>query len=244
MVRLSISSLAIFTSLLTAKAAAKDVLCLVNDVPVATVDLDTGVCPFTLPAELVAFFDYTSSEDYNIQFYYAIANSARYFTDIVNAGTEIDIPANQIYGTDGAPVYQVHVENTPASNSTAAIRKRMLNQVEVIKRDEASDFAESLKSVDGTLVNSALFKVVDIPSGSSSIASGTPTGTIPVSSGVNTVGDVTETLESTKIITVTHCSDNKCSAATVPATPTVTTYTVDGTVTSYTTYCPLTDAAD
>ena len=246
MVRLSISSLAIFSSLLTAKAAAKDVLCLVNDSPVATVDLDTGVCPFQLPAELVAFFDYASSEDYNVQFYYAIANSVRYFTDIVHAGTEISIPANQIYGTDGSPVFQVHVENTPASNSTAAIKRRMLEQVEVIKRDEASDFAESLKSVDGTLVNSALFRVVDAPSGSSSIVSGTPTGTVPVSSGVNTVptGDVTETLESTKVITVTHCSDNKCSATTVPATPTVTTYTVDGTVTSYTTYCPLTDAAD
>ena len=246
MVRLSVSSLAIFTSLLTAKAAAKDVLCLVNDTPVATVDLDTGVCPFQLPAELVAFFDYASSEDYNVQFYYAIANSVRYFTDIVHAGTEISIPANQIYGTDGSAVFQVHVENTPVSNSTAAIKRRMLKQVEVIKRDEASDFAESLKSVDGTLVNSALFRVVDAPSGSSSIVSGTPTGTVPVSSGVNTVptGDVTETLESTKVITVTHCSDNKCSATTVPATPTVTTYTVDGTVTSYKTYCPLTDAAD
>ena len=224
MVKLSIGSLAIFTSLLAAKAVAKDVVCLVNDTPVATVDLDTGVCPFQLPAELLAFFNFNASDDYDIQFYYAIANSARYFTDIVNAGTEIEIPANQIYGTDGAPVYRVHAEDSPSSNSTEAIRKRMMNQVDVIKRDEASDFAESLKENDGTLVNSAVFKVVDIEEGSSSSAGPTET----------------ETFESTKIITITSCSDDKCTPTTVPGTPTVTTCTTDGHVTTFTTYCPIT----
>jgi len=236
MVKLSIGSLAIFTSLLAASAVAKDVVCLVNESPVATVDLDTGVCPFKLPSELLAFFNYDAADDYNIQFYYAIANNARFFTDIVNAGTQIDIPANLIYGTDGAPVYQVHVQDSPSSNSTEAIRKRMMNKVDIIKRDAASDFAESLKGTDGTLVNSGLFKVVDVDSVSSS--SGAPTS-VPVSSGVETVPPVTETFESTKIITVTHCSENKCSETTVPATPTVTTCTTEGTVTTFTTYCPI-----
>ncbi|KAK6465472.1 hypothetical protein DFJ63DRAFT_310564 [Scheffersomyces coipomensis] len=238
--KFSIKSL-IATAAVLSKAIAIDVACLVNGVEVAIVDLDTGLCPFTIPSNLPAFFNFVSPEDYNIEFYYSIAQNTRFFTDIVNAGRVISIPAIDLFGLPGAPLYQVHVEATPAVNSTAAIRKRLFkDETDLVKRDAASDFAASLESVDGTLVSGSAFSVVALSSSSSAPASSAPS-TMPVSSGVETLpGTVTTTLESTTIITITSCSDNKCEATTVPATPAVTTETINGEVTVYTTYCPLT----
>ncbi|KAK6878909.1 Yeast-form wall Protein 1, partial [Candida tropicalis] len=53
-----------------------------------------------------------------------------------------------------------------------------------------------------------------------------------------------ETVESTKIITVTSCSDNKCEETTVEATPLTTETVTEGTVTEYVTYCPLSSGAE
>lgn len=71
---------------------AQDVACLVDNQQVAVVDLDTGVCPFTIPASLAAFFTFVSLEEYNVQFYYTIVNNVRYNTDIRNAGKVINVP--------------------------------------------------------------------------------------------------------------------------------------------------------
>lgn len=53
--------------------------------------------------------------------------------------------------------------------------------------------------------------------------------------------EATATNEFTKLITVTSCSNNKCHEATVPATPTLTTTTVNGVETLFSTYCPISE---
>ncbi|KAK6197487.1 Fasciclin and related adhesion glycoprotein [Scheffersomyces amazonensis] len=237
--KFSVKSL-IATAALVTKTLAVNVACLVEGVEVAIVDLDTGVCPFTIPANLPVFFDFTSPEDFNVEFYYSVVGNARFFNDIVAAGRIINIPAIDLFGLPGAPLYQVHVQETPSVNSTAAIRKRLFkDDSELLKRDAASDFAASLESLDGTLVNSGAFQVVALSSSSSAPTSAP--STIPVSSGVETLptGTVTTTLESTTLITITSCKDHLCTPTVVPATPALTTETINGEVTIYTTYCPL-----
>lgn len=224
----------ITTLFLASVTLAVDVACVVDGTTVAVVDLDTGVCPFALPEALSAFFNFNAGDDYDVQFYYAIAQNTRYFTDIVNAGRTINIPAIILYGNPGAPCYQVHRSKSPETNSTAAIRKRLLGDT-YIKRDEASDLAESLKSEDGVLVGDSVFEVLDInPSSSSSSSSGT----------TSAPGTSTATESSTKIITITSCSEDKCSETTVPATKGPTTVTTHGTVTTYTTWCPISTVTD
>ncbi|KAG2733129.1 hypothetical protein G9P44_004119 [Scheffersomyces stipitis] len=240
MVRLG--SIAAFTALLTAPLAlAQDVACQVNGVTVQVVDLATGVCTFPIPAELPTIFEFNSIQDFNVEFYYTIVNNIRYFTDIVNAGRTIEIPAIELYGGANAPLYQVHVEEHLASNTTLSIRKRLLKQVELNERDAASDFADSLKTLDGTLVSDTTFSVVDA-TGASSSSEGTGASTGAGASsegGATTVTDV-----ATTVVTITSCSEDKCSLATVPATPKLTTETINGVVTSYTTYCPLTEVTE
>lgn len=220
-------SLAAAASLFAASAAAVDVACLVNGESVAVVDLDTGSCPFTVPSSLPTEFQFTSIEEYDVTFYYAIAQNIRYFTDIVNAGRVISIPANALFNSPGAPLFSVHVERQAGSNSTAAVRRRLLQQSEIVKRDAASDFADSLKSIDGVAVpnGGVTFSVVLANPSSSASDSASNTATV--------------TNTATTVVTITSCSDNKCSEATVPATNGWTTVTTNGVVTSYTTWCPV-----
>lgn len=205
-------------------AVAKDVVCLVDDTPVATVDLDTGVCPFTVP-NASPKYDFESIEDYDVTFYYAIAQASKFFTDIVNAGDVVEIPANLLYGSPATPVYEVSDSKSPAANSTAALRRRLLGKT-VYARDEESDFLAAIKELEGTELEGSTFAVVDI----SDVPSGAASASDAISTATNT---------NTVIMTITSCEDNKCSETTVPAVETLTTETVDGTVTSYTTYCPL-----
>lgn len=196
-------------------AVAKEVACVVDGKAVGTTDLETGSCPFTIPESLPVNFDYKSQDNYKVDFYYAIAQNHRYFSDIENKGREISIPAKSLYGTDGAPLYHVHAEKSAPSNSTL---KR-----DVYKRDGASDLANSLKTQDGTPEKGHKFEVVDLTDAS---------------------GLTTETATSTLLVTITSCSDNKCVETAVPGKETVTTVTVNDEVTSYTTVCPLTEAAE
>lgn len=231
--KLSITSLVGFAALF-AQTLAVNVACLVNGVQVAIVDLDTGICPFTIPDYLPCFFEFISPEDYNIEFYYAIAQNLRYTNDIVHAGRVINIPARLLYGTPGSDLFQVHLEKHPASNSTAAIRKRLFKDTPLVKRDAADDFAETIKDTDGTDIN-VLLQVVDLAE-SSTGAGESSTGTGGSSSGA---GTATVTESSTTVITVTSCSAGTCTTNTVPATPTTVTTTTNGVTTIYTTLCPL-----
>ncbi|KAI5952869.1 hypothetical protein KGF54_003736 [Candida jiufengensis] len=257
-------------ALLTASVSAVDVACLVDGVAVAVVDLDTGVCPFTIPASLPQpIFEFTSTEDYNVLFYYSLVELVKYFTDIVEAGNVINIPARLLYGTSGAPLYQVAAQQTPASNSTAGIRKRLMKSTPLVKRDEADDFAESLKALEGTFIGASAFEVVDVNATSSTgpIATGpiatihsttvitetvscsTTTGTSTLAGGETSVFTSsspilsTHTAIITQVVTITSCHENKCHLTTVPATPSVGTTTVHGVETVYTTYCPLSSVA-
>ncbi|EGW31185.1 uncharacterized protein SPAPADRAFT_72045 [Spathaspora passalidarum NRRL Y-27907] len=207
----------IATAVLLTQAIALDVACLVSGVRVAVVDLDTGICPFTIPSGLPILFDFVSPQDYNIIFYYSIAAGERYFNDIVHAGNIISIPAKILFNTPGAPLYQVRAQKEPASNSTEALRRRLWKDTVIEKRDDASDFAETLKDLDGTLVGPDVFQVV------------------PVDEATCTEEITTEVCT---VVNVVTCTKTVCEPTTVPAKPTCITTTVNEVVTVLTTYCP------
>lgn len=216
------------TAVLAATAIAQDVACLVNGEQVAVVDLDTGVCPFTVPASLPVSFDFVSLEEYDVTFYYAIAQAVKYFTDIVGAGRLIEIPAIALYGTPGVPLFQVHLEASPAANSTAAIRRRLLKQVELVKKAEIDDFLAIAEAADGVAVEGNTFAVVDLTSSTEGATTGT-----------DAAGTATETDSLTTIVTITSCSNDVCASGAVPATASEVITTVDETVYTTTTYCPV-----
>ncbi|RLV90327.1 putative GPI-anchored protein 7 [Spathaspora sp. JA1] len=209
------------TAALLTQAIAANVRCLVNGVQVAIVDLDTGVCPFTIPDTLPILFDFVSPEDFDIIFYYSLAAGERFFNDIVNAGDVISIPANLLFNNPGAPLYQVQVQQEPATNSTEAVRKRLWKDTVVVKRDAASDFADTLKGLDGTLVYSGAFSVELVEESS----------TTGPETGATTTSIAT-------VVTVVTCTETVCVPTTVPAKPTITTATINEVVTVFTTYCP------
>lgn len=74
---------------------------------------------------------------------------------------------------------------------------------------------------------------------SSSAASSSASSASPSSTSLAPVAS-TKTVESTTVITITSCSDNKCSK--VPVTTGLTTVTDESTI--YTTYCPLSTVTD
>lgn len=207
------------TAALAASAMAINVDCLVNGDSVATVDLDTGVCPFTIPAEDPVVFQFVSVEEFDVTAYYVHINGTRHFNDVRNAGRVVEVEANLLFGQASVDLFQIHQEKTAPANSTAAIRRRLLNQV--AKRDDIDNFVAFIETLDGTAVPGATFAVVEA-AGSSSAE-----------------GTVTETDVSTTVVTITSCSNDVCTPLTVPATPSEVTYTTDEVVTYYTTYCPL-----
>ncbi|CAI5759039.1 unnamed protein product [Candida verbasci] len=219
------SSIIAVGSALISTAFAQDVGCFVNGNQVAVVDLDTGSCPFTIPANLpVPTFRFVDENDYTVQFYYSVFDAIRYFTDIVNAGNVISIPANLLYNGPALPLFSVAAEETPASNSTAALRKRFLKDTPLIKRETVDEFVAGLRELNGTLIDSgSTFEVRDPIVSASPSVSASPTLTI----------------QTTTITTVTTCSTGT-GLATITAVPSVVTTTVSGVETVYTTWCPIT----
>ncbi|CAK7897396.1 yeast-form wall Protein 1 [[Candida] anglica] len=215
---------------------AKDVACLVNGAQVAVVDLDTGDCPFTIPASFPAKWDFTSPEDYSAEFYYTTANAKKYFTDIVNAGKVISAPASAFYGKGSVPIFQVIDSKTPASNSTAAIRKRLMKEESLLPRDAASSFAATLEGLEGVEQKGLDVAVVDLSDVTSTASTSSAAATTDASDLTSTVTD-----KHTTIVTITSCSDNKCHETTVPATPSLVTVTTDDVVTVSTTWCPVSE---
>ncbi|CAK9439476.1 uncharacterized protein LODBEIA_P35780 [Lodderomyces beijingensis] len=220
------SAIAASVALLSSAVKAQDVACLVDGETVAVVDLDTGVCPFTIPAELPQpFFEFVSLEDYDVLFYYSQINgSSKFFTDIINAGNVINIPANLLYGQAGAPLYQVHAEEEPSANSTAAIRKRLmklrgvdidLESDSLAKRQDEEELVAQLQELEGTFIQNSVFEVVDaVPSsGASSVPEESSEATGVVSTIVSTVIS-TELIDCTTITGVTTLSDGEISTYT------------------------------
>lgn len=236
----NIATLALCVLSLISTTGAANVDCKVNGDVVATVDLDTGSCPFTLPPSLPALFNFNSEEDYDIEFYYAFVTK-KYFTDIIDAGDVITIPAILLIEIGDIPLFNVHVEKLPTSNSTAALQKRLFKNVDILKRATPSPaFIASLESIDGTPVggSSPFVLSVSLSNSTSSSASPTHASSTELTSAADT-GTVTVSTFATTVITITSCSDHKCTKTTVPASEYLTTETVSGKVTTYTTYCPL-----
>ena len=187
-----IATLIIF--ILSPIVSTKQVVCLVNNIKVATVDYDTGICPFQLPTTLhpsssssqfmvFPFFTFHSRDDYNVQFYYAIINSHRYTTDIKHGGSIISIAAKLLYDKH-TPIYQVHLHKIPNSNSTEIIRKRWLfaknKQIKLlllskilVKKDLVDDFIIDIAGSRGIMIDKVILSVVDVDQMTSSIATGT-----------------------------------------------------------------------
>lgn len=225
-------------ALMSASTLAVDVECLVNGVSVATVDLDTGLCPFTVPISLPVLFEYTSANAYDVEFYY-VDVPPKYFTNIQAAGREIDIPASALYGKGSFPLHQVHVTKTPSTNSTEAIRRRLMKE-SLLPRDEISDFVTSLEGIEGTEIDVTVEVVLASTASSSGASSATSSGSGSGSVTSAPGGASTVTDKHTTVVTITSCSDHKCVLTTVPATPSEIVTTVNEEVTTYTTYCPLT----
>ncbi|KAF5213343.1 hypothetical protein E0198_000862 [Clavispora lusitaniae] len=235
-------STVVATSVVAATAIAQDVACRVNGVQQSVVDLDTGVCPFTIPSSLPVNFRYASDEDYLVDAYYTEVQSGKIFNDIAGAGRVIEIPAKDLYNAAAAALFHVHLEESPASNSTAALRKRF--QIETEKRDEA-DIVAKVEAATGTAVPSSelTFDVTDPDTSSSSApGSGSTTESESASGSATASGsDVTSTVTgvSSTIVTITSCSDHKCTETTAPATWGVTTETKADTTIIYSTWCPV-----
>lgn len=250
----SLFSKTLVAGALVGAALGKDVACAVGGVQQSIVDLDTGSCSFNVPSVAKTIWQYTSPEDYTAEFDYVVVQAVRYFTDITSAGRTITVPARFLYGFGEFPVFSVFSEKHSPSNSTGALHKRFAKVPEFEKRDEESDLVAYLKTLDGTeLPGSIAFSVVD-PAGASSnggdndatsTATNTATDIVTITSCSNdichetTVPAPTVTLEHTTIITITSCSKDLCHETAVPATLGETQATVNGEVTSYTTWCPL-----
>ncbi|RCK54425.1 hypothetical protein Cantr_04373 [Candida viswanathii] len=155
------SNLALFatTSLISA-VSSQQVFCVINDEPITSVDLDTGVCNFNIPANARVTFDFVSENDYDAEWYYATVKDQRYSTDIKNKGRVILVPARVLYN-DKVPLHHVHLEKQPASNSTEALRKRFLKEIRLVKKDEADDWLASVENTDGEEIDTTI-AVVDI----------------------------------------------------------------------------------
>lgn len=218
--------------------SAQDVACLVNGVSVATVDLQTGTCPFEIPASLPVLIEYSFLDDYDIKFYYTLIDNVRYFTDVANGGRVISVPAVKLYGSDSS-LFDIHHREIPSSNSTAAFRKRFhLDKRAPIPQS----LIDTLKAEQGTAVKlpggPVTFSVAKVQSSatetrsllSTSHSIGQPASTIVVSQFT------------TKVITITSCSNQKCSKTTSAVAEYATTATVNGHETVYTTTCPVTSS--
>ncbi|KAL7663761.1 Yeast-form wall Protein 1 [[Candida] zeylanoides] len=216
-------------------SAAQDVACLVNGVSVATVDLQTGTCPFEIPANLPVLAEYGSSEDYDIEFYYTQIDNVRYFTDVANGGRVISVPAVKLYGLDSA-LFNIHHHEIPSANSTAAFRKRFqLDKRALIPQS----LIDTLQAEQGTAVKLPGGPVTLSVANVTSSASGTGSSL----SRPHSFGQPASTIVvSTKVITITSSSSQKCSKTTSAVAEYATTATVDGHETVYTTTCPLTSS--
>ncbi|KAM9891781.1 hypothetical protein OXX69_012210, partial [Metschnikowia pulcherrima] len=220
-------------SVYAASAYAANVACRVNGVQESVVDLDTGSCAFPIPASLPVTFDFTASDNYEVDAYYATVDATRFYNNVAAAGRTISILARDLYNRGGFPLFHVHAEQTPAVNSTSALRARFNSKL-VSKRDAESDLVAYIKSLTGEAVDGVALSVTDPDTGSSASVSGSASAT----SGASTS---TATYESTTIITVTSCSENKCSETGVSATQGPTTVTSNGETTVLTTWIPVTE---
>ena len=256
----SLFSKTVAVAALIGGSVAKDVACAVGGVQQSIVDLDTGSCSFNIPASQPAIWEYSSPEDYTAEFYFAVVDTVRYFTDITGAGRSIVIPARFLYGLGDFPLFQIFSQQNSPSNSTGALRKRFAAIPTLDQRDEESDLVAHLKTLEGTEIPSLAFAVVDpavasssgteatTTSGATSTETNTSTDIVTITSCSDnvchetTVPAPTVTVESTTIVTITSCSENKCSKTAVPATLGETTATVGGEVTSYTTWCPVSES--
>ena len=212
---------------MAATVVSQQVDCILNGNVVATVDLDTGLCPYPIDPSLPVKADITNLQDYDVDFYYLLDEGAKYFNDIAAAGRTIFFPANTALNNPNAisGLFHVHDQRVPDQNSTEAIKKRLFKDSYKVKRDDVQDVVNYLKTLDGTPVDTQNTYVVRLANETSSSA--------------NNEGTATVTEQSTTIITITSCSEDKCHETTVPATQGPTTTTVNGETTVYTTWCPV-----
>lgn len=230
----SYKSLATLASL-AASAFAVNVDCKINGASVATVDLDTGSCPFPIPNSLATKFDVVSLEDFAVSAFYVQANDVKYFNDIAAAGRTIQIPAKSIFSNSVSGLFNVDVSETPAANSSLALRRRFYKDISKRASQEVIDKVVAIvKGTPGTPVKAE--------EGGSFVFEAVVSPNQPSSSGPGSDSDSTKTKTNTEttVITITSCDENKCHTTTAPATKGPVTTVIGGTTTVFTTWCPIT----
>ncbi|PSK76575.1 hypothetical protein CJJ07_003597 [Candidozyma auris] len=223
---------------------AKDVSCRVNGQEVAIVDLDSGSCPFSIPENLPVTFRFDAEDDYEVDAYYVTADQ-KYWNDIENAGRQIAVPANQLYGKGPAPIFHVHDEEKPGSNSTAALRRRFNAQF-LAKRDPKDDLVGEIRRTTHTGTQTVTITSCDDHHCVTTTAPctwGPTTKTEHDTTTTYTTWCPIETVTNThtQTLTITSCDDHEChtKTTTAPCTWGPTTKTEHGTETIVTTWCPV-----
>jgi hypothetical protein len=226
----SYKSLATLASL-TASAFAVNVDCKINGASVATVDLDTGSCPFPIPNSLVTKFDVVSLEDYAVSAFYIQANNVKYFNDIAAAGRIIQVSARALFENPITGLFNVNISQTPASNSSSALRRRFFDDKSKRATQKVIDQVVAIvKSTPGTPIDAGgkiVFEAVISPNQ-------------PSSSSSHSYSTSTQTNTETTVITITSCDEYKCHTTTASATKGPVTTVIGGTTTVFTTWCPIT----
>lgn len=129
-----------------------------------------------------------------------------------------------------------------SSQNNTVLDRSTLFKDRVCKKDELSSSVSPSASSSAPSSSAPASNSASSSEGSSSSAvtsSGSGSSLIASDSGSSSGLYSTKTDHHTTIVTITSCSDHKCTETTSPAIESVATTTVNGVVTEYTTYCPL-----
>ncbi|RCK66484.1 Cell wall protein RBR3 [Candida viswanathii] len=203
------SSIEVSSSLESSSSSESPLMvnCYMNGEIVSVVDYENGVCQFTIPSDYETFFNFVSSSNYNVQYYYAQVNGIKYTTDIQRAGRVISVPARELL-YQGIVLYQVHLQKSPS--------RRLLKRDEANEYGNANQFVAAIADTEGTPLD------VTISNGIVTAGASTGTGTFVCEEVVATETDSSLTdgcalssASETGFVTATHVDSPGEAAATL-----------------------------
>ncbi|KAL6931398.1 hypothetical protein ACO0R3_002861 [Hanseniaspora guilliermondii] len=102
-----------------------------------------------------------------------------------------------------------------------------------------ADITIATSAVVSSATSSVSSSVATSTQSSSAVSTSAPSASAATSVSAS-VSTETKSVDTTTLVTITSCKDNACETSTSQALVSIATTTVEGTVTEYTTYCPLT----
>ncbi|KAL6931129.1 hypothetical protein ACO0R3_002584 [Hanseniaspora guilliermondii] len=160
-------------------------------------------------------------------------------TDEITTSSKAITGSSQVTGTFSNTTDTV-------KSATSTLEKLTISSVESIaSQDEksttsttvASTLDDSTSTASHSSAGAKAFSTTSESQSSKAVSEKSTQSTKDTSALVSTDS---VSLETTTLVTITSCNDNKCSLVTSSALLSVETTTIEGTVTEYTTYCPLT----